>query len=256
MSSPRHLPGASDTLVLRFLWVPHGEEPDPAELAKFQDPIRVPARFVRRHRPEAEPMDAAPATAHDHRPPTGPFAPIGRHGRHGVRSGAHRGLTPGEVVLRQNVHDLATVIYAEAGGRPLAEQVAVGFTLRNRMLRNHAATVREAWGGFAHHSPEARDMARFEQLARDILEGRVNDPTGGATHFYSPHLMPRAGQPTGHRDVRGGLEPTPDHFDQQTGEPILTYRPGWALTFEPVPLPGIDPWQFRFYRQQGSGHVR
>jgi hypothetical protein len=61
--------GSSDTLVLRFLWVPHGEEPDPVELAKFQDPIRVPARFVPRRRAEAEPVEVA--SAHDPRPPTG-----------------------------------------------------------------------------------------------------------------------------------------------------------------------------------------
>jgi hypothetical protein len=161
-------------------------------------------------------------------------------------------------VLQHNVHDLAAVIWAEARGRPLAERIAVGFALRNRMLRNHPATVRETWGGFAHRSPEVQDAAEFERLARDILLGQVPDSTSGATHLYSPHLMPRVGQPTGHSDVRGGLETTPGHFDAATGQPIQTYRPSWALDplFEPVPVPGVDPWQFRFYRQQGSGHVR
>ena len=37
-----------ERIKVPFIFVPHGEEPDPAALARFSDPIRVPARFVPR----------------------------------------------------------------------------------------------------------------------------------------------------------------------------------------------------------------
>ncbi len=80
---------------------------------------------------------------------------------------------------------------------------AVGWTVRNRMARNKTAVVRDAWRGYQHGKP-ATDVAR--QIARDILGGAIADPTQGATHFYSPGILPKKGQETKGLDVGGGLE--------------------------------------------------
>jgi len=44
----------SDRIVVPFIWVPHGQKPDPADLARFSQPVRVPAWFVRRKPAVAE----------------------------------------------------------------------------------------------------------------------------------------------------------------------------------------------------------
>ena len=76
----------------------------------------------------------------------------------------------------------------------------------------------------------------YINLARDICEGRIPDPTGGANHFYSPYSMPKEGEghkckPRGNYDCAGGLEKVP-------GMSTKTYKPGWATTNTFVSVPG------------------
>lgn len=146
----------------------------------------------------------------------------------------------------QNIHDLAAVMHAEAGGESKTAQAAVGFTIMNRMTRNGATKVRSAWHGFAHRNTH---KAGELTLAKAILEGTEPDISQGATHFYTPGQMPHEGQSTQNVDVQGGLE----SVDGVQGK---TYRPGWATSYAPVSIPGIPPSVFKFYKAPGSGHVR
>lgn len=145
-----------------------------------------------------------------------------------------------------NVTDLATVIMSEAGIYNSSAQTAVGFTVFNRMIRDKAASVSRVWGGYAHNQAPT---PMIRTLAKNILSGKVVDPTKGATHFFSPQLMPRKGQPTTGIDVAGGLE-------QVAGLPYETYQPGWATRFVHVIVPGVLSSQFQFYREPGNGPVR
>jgi Cell Wall Hydrolase len=99
-----------------------------------------------------------------------------------------------------NERDLAQLITTEAGGEGEAAMTAVGATVLNRMSRNKAKVVRDAWGGY-QHGKRASDAALG--LARGLLNHSIPDPTGGATHFYSPGSMPKEGEDT--RDSTSGV---------------------------------------------------
>ena len=155
----------------------------------------------------------------------------------------------------QNVRDLARVMSSEAGGAPgEAAQIAVGWCLRNRMIRNGATDVRRVWApAFTHRAAATATTLRD---ARGILDGSIADPTGGATHFYTPAAMAKEGESTDGQDVGGGLEQVPGVT--RGGAPIRNYAPSFANSpdFVPATVPGVRPATFKFYRKLGTGHVR
>ena len=71
------------------------------------------------------------------------------------------------------------------------------------MERNDTDNVSDVWSAYSHNQTPT---SKILELARDLLSGQIIDNTGGATHFYSPKSMPRVGDSTNGRDVRGGLE--------------------------------------------------
>ena len=153
---------------------------------------------------------------------------------------------------KRNVQDLARVMATEAGGAPgETGQIAVGWCLRNRMIRNHTDDVREVWRPAFQHRAPATIMTLKD--AASILAGSIPDPTHGATHFYTPAIMPKKGDKTDGVDVGGGLELVPGVT--RNGKPIKNYAPAFALTFTPRPVPTIPERTFKFYQQPGSGHV-
>ena len=121
------------------------------------------------------------------------------------------------ISLSENeVEALARVIASEAGSGTLAEQRAIGWTVRNRFRGKSIYTVQFPWRSqkgsdppFASARP-ATDATRA--LAREILSAdQSQDPTGGATSFFEPKMqdafakagaMARAGE-TGDRVVDG-----------------------------------------------------
>lgn len=89
---------------------------------------------------------------------------------------------------------LALVIYFEAGIEPPIGQVAVGWSVVTsaRVLHRHPHKVcSEARSGryvavTRHYHgtlPTGAGWQQAKQVARDVLSGRVADPTGGATNF-------------------------------------------------------------------------
>lgn len=151
----------------------------------------------------------------------------------------------------RNVHDLARVITTEAGGEGEAAMVAVGWTLRTRMLRDVVPSIHAAWGGYQHGHPATSTATR---IATGIMAGTIPDPTNGATHFYTPRIMPKKGDTTSGIDVSGGLENVPGV--KNGGRPVQNYRPGWTLTFEQKIVSTVPEAAFKFYKQPGTGHVR
>ena len=155
-------------------------------------------------------------------------------------------------LVQRNIQDLARVITTEAGGENRAAQTAVGWALRNRMARNATDDVERVWSPAFQH--RKHPTAGAIQLATGILNGQIVDPTSGATHFYTPRIMPKKGEPTAHIDVAGGLETTPGVVDDN-GRPIQNYRPSFS-SWPQSAVAGVPEATFKFYRKPGDGPVR
>jgi hypothetical protein len=140
----------------------------------------------------------------------------------------------------QNTDDLAQIIMSEAspGVANAVESIAVGYTVRNRMQRQGSSSVRDVWDAYAHHAAPSQEA---RTLAAKVLRGALPDPSGGATHFYSPRSMPMEGELLRGFDTGGGLEHTP-------GLPRQNYRPGWAAQYDGVDIVGVRATHYKFYR--------
>jgi hypothetical protein len=154
-------------------------------------------------------------------------------------------------LAQDNERELAQVISTEARGTGEAAMSAVGWTLRNRMIRNEAARVDAAWHGYQHG---AHVTAEATRIARGILAGTIPDPTNGATHFYSPSTMRKEGEPTRGSNVGPELESVAGVVDAK-GQPIKNYRPDWATQFEPRLVVGVPEGVFKFYYDNKPGRV-
>jgi hypothetical protein len=155
---------------------------------------------------------------------------------------------------KANLDKMAGILQAEAGSlqdRPAME--AIGHTILNRMQRNGTALVADVAGGYAKlASPDSQTIA----LAVRLLDGTSPDPTGGATHFYSPQSSPKEGQPVPKgADIKGGLESVAGVTGNDRRTPVRNYRPGWTTRFQPSKPTGIPPAIAKFYIDQDLGRV-
>lgn len=114
------------------------------------------------------------------------------------------------------VEALARVIASEAGSGTLAEQKAVGWTVRNRFRGKSIYEGEFPWRSQKGSNPpfaSARPASEsHRKLAAEILAAsQSQDPTGGATSFFEPRMqdafakageMARAGE-TGDRVIDG-----------------------------------------------------
>ena len=109
---------------------------------------------------------------------------------------------------------LARMIFGEARNSSYLEKVAVGYTAVTRardgkkwngetikeVILKHSKKGVHQYSCFNRSDPGRKRMQDPEKYspkafdeclraARDVLEGKVADPTGGATHYYSPEGM-------------------------------------------------------------------
>lgn len=87
----------------------------------------------------------------------------------------------------------------------------------------------------------------------ESFSGVIPDPTHGATHFYTPTMMPKEGRPTSGRDVGGGLETV--EGVKENGVPVRSYRPSWTKTYTQRPVRGAPESIFKFHEAPAHEHI-
>ncbi|MDH4873005.1 cell wall hydrolase [Pseudomonas sp. BN515] len=117
----------------------------------------------------------------------------------------------------RDIDVLARTIWGEARGEGIAGQVAVGWTIRNRVEMDLGKDGKPDWWGEGYegvcrapwqfscwnkNDPNsaylrgekqipASEYMRAREAAVAVIEGRQPDPTGQATHYYAT-TMPKA----------------------------------------------------------------
>ncbi|MCF4166329.1 cell wall hydrolase [Zavarzinia compransoris] len=115
-------------------------------------------------------------------------------------------LPPPEFAGMSDTDKLALMMVAEDGQSPEG-MTAVGATILNRVGAGRygkgISDVITAPNQFEPMSDPAKLMslrgtpqfAEAQRIAADLMAGRIQDPTGGATHFYSPTAQQALGRP-------------------------------------------------------------
>lgn len=97
----------------------------------------------------------------------------------------------------------AATLYMEASGEPEESRHAVAHVLVNRLkAKKYGKTLAEIclrdrqFSGWNNKDPNRIRLARaqdsdvkpYEQYLRDAIEGKTQDPTGGALYYFNPKL--------------------------------------------------------------------
>jgi len=122
-------------------------------------------------------------------------------------------------------------------------RVAVGWTVLNRLeAGTFGKTIKGVITAPGQYAYEQESTSEIAELAQKLLEGKIPDPTGGATHFFSPINMPKEGESTTGFDTGGGLHEVP-------GIAKKVYFPSWTQTLIWVgDLKNVTIAYFMFYR--------
>lgn len=118
---------------------------------------------------------------------------------------------------------LARTLWGEARGESLAGQIAVAWTIRNRVNDGKARSWwGEGYGGvcqkpyqfscwnrgdpnFAYLSGAKqipfRELAQAQIAAAQVIAGKVPDPTGGATHYFATTMLKPPGWVKGAKET-------------------------------------------------------
>lgn len=165
------------------------------------------------------------------------------------------GVRPEEALPSADVYWLAKAIMSEASIGTQEEQVAVGWTMLNRLEGGKFGDNIEdiVRGGYVYNQEPTQEIV---VLAKDLLERRIGDPTAGATYFFSPISMPKEGEEykckpplgSGVMNCNGGLHEVPGIIKR-------VYFPSWAKTLEWIgDLHNVRRTHFMFYREPSPTH--
>lgn len=152
----------------------------------------------------------------------------------------------------ENVDLLARVLLSEASIGSQTEREAVGLTVINRMKNAGTSRVSDVVtvNGFYHYATNQDPTLHpeYADLARSLLAGDIPDFTGGATHFFSPHSMPKRGESRINFDCDGGLV---RYLSPSTKKEEDVCTPGWSRYLRYVELQtlGVRPYYFEFYAE-------
>jgi hypothetical protein len=142
---------------------------------------------------------------------------------------------------------LAILLMSETSVGEREERVAVAWTVFNRVnspsFPNTICDVTQQPGQYAHNQAPTTEISN---LAATLVDNPGVDPTGGATHFFSPLSMPKEGDSTDGFDVNGGLHEVP-------GIDRKVYFPSWTTTMDWVGnLPNVRQAYYMFYQPAGD----
>ncbi len=161
---------------------------------------------------------------------------------------------------------LAIVLMSEASVGTTEERIAVAWTVFNRVASprfpNTICAVAFSGAYATDQDPRNPDDTGTGQaiikLARDLITNPpTDDPTRGATHFFSPLEMPKEGEESrckppigsGIMDCGAGLHEVP-------GIAKRVYFPSWTRTMEWIgPLPNVRQAFYMFYRPQSTSSL-
>jgi spore germination cell wall hydrolase CwlJ-like protein len=164
----------------------------PQQIKMWQDPAFIQGAMG--VPPGSAPQSTIPTTSGGNTPPMTPF----------VAKNLPAGVTPQE-------DQMTRTVIGESGGEPLVGQQGVASVIKNRMASSggSAQEVIFAPGQFEPWN-NAQTRAKLEALdpnsadyqtvltraVRPVMSGQVQDPTAGATHFYSPTAQEALGRGT------------------------------------------------------------
>jgi len=145
---------------------------------------------------------------------------------------------------------LAKAIMSEASVGTREEQIAVGWTVINRLesgrFGDNVEYIVKRW--YAYNQEPTEDI---KSLAKDLLQREIPDPTDRATHFFSPRLMTSGYGPY---PVPGTTQNAlyPSWAKPRDGWEIITQTTTYYVTvnneLEWRQLEGIRNWYYMFYR--------
>ena len=147
--------------------------------------------------------------------------------------------------IDQDTSCLATALMSEASVGTSEERVSVAWTIFNRVNSpNFPDTICGVANQRGQYAMNQKPTQELLDLAASLIAEPGDDPTGGATHFFSPMGMPKEGEATGGYDIGGGLH-------EVEGISGKVYFPSWALTMESVgDITGVRPGYYMFYRER------
>lgn len=109
-----------------------------------------------------------------------------------------------------DIEALAKTIYGESRGEPPEGQIAVGFTVLNRLALNtwYGHSIEEVclkpyqyscWlksdpnrSKMDSLSVDSDELQSFVDIAYQIINTQIDDPSLGATHYYAVYINPPA----------------------------------------------------------------
>jgi len=161
--------------------------------------------------------------------------------------GASRHLVDASGRIKQkNIEDLATAVRSEAEGYSLSERQAIAWAIRNEMVRINSHEVAAARTAF-NFADDKQGATDDQKLAAKVLSKNMSDDTtSDAIKWYSPKSMPphsgKCKTDGGDRDCTGGTVSLTDGSNKSSKAPGFHNH----MTF--VNVPGVNQWNFRFYK--------
>ena len=134
------------------------------------------------------------------------------------------------------------------------ERAAVGWTVLNRLERDtFGGTVQEVVTAAGQYAYGQEPTLEIRELAKKLLKGQIEDPTEGATHFFSPISMPWQGDET--KPIKRLRNTLFENYDTDAGLHKIAgisqgvYFPSWTETLAWCgELDNVRGKYFMFYR--------